>query len=146
MYFRTPLPVVFFLKQLLARFLHCWKAARPCCCTPDFLLPSVQTFVQCKVTLLLMTHALIHWDRTRPHYTLLRSILSGQDSSPPLFTTLYTPLHPCFCGNRWVLFSIYSQEVVDSVEFVPYTTGSCKMFPISYLVYNVNYFICLLIT
>ena len=20
---------------------------------------------------------------------------------------VYTPLHPCFCGNRWVLFSIY---------------------------------------
>ena len=22
-------------------------------------------------------------------------------------TKTYTPLHPCFCGNRWVLFSIY---------------------------------------
>ena len=47
--------------------------------------------------------------------------------------------HPCFCGNRWVLFSTYYiQEVVDSA---PYTTGSCKMmFPISYLAYSVNYF------
>ena len=24
-----------FLKQLSARFQHCWKAARPCCCMPD---------------------------------------------------------------------------------------------------------------
>ena len=31
---RTPLPVPI-LKQLSARFLHCWKAARPCCCTAD---------------------------------------------------------------------------------------------------------------
>ena len=56
---------------------------------------------------------------------------------------LYTPLHPCFCGNRWV-FSIYGQEVVDSV---PYTTGSCKMmFLVSYLVYSVNYFTCVVMT
>ena len=34
MYFRTPLSVPF-LKKLSARFLHCWKAVRPCCCTPD---------------------------------------------------------------------------------------------------------------
>ena len=33
MYLRTPLPVPF-LKQLSARFPHCWKDARPCCCTP----------------------------------------------------------------------------------------------------------------
>ena len=33
MYLRTALPVLF-LKQLSARFLHCWKDARPCCCTP----------------------------------------------------------------------------------------------------------------
>ena len=38
---------------------------------------------------------------------------------------------------------MYWQEVVDSVS---YTTESCKMvFSISYLVYNVNYFECLLI-
>ena len=23
------------------------------------------------------------------------------------YIVIYTPLHPCFCGNRWVLFSIY---------------------------------------
>ena len=34
MYFQTPLPVPF-LKQLSARFLHRWEAARPCCCMPD---------------------------------------------------------------------------------------------------------------
>ena len=34
MYFRTPFPVSF-LKQLLAKFLHCWKATRPCYCTFD---------------------------------------------------------------------------------------------------------------
>ena len=33
MYLRTSLPVPF-LKQLSARFPHCWKDARPCCCTP----------------------------------------------------------------------------------------------------------------
>ena len=50
---------------------------------------------------------------------------------------MYSPLHLCCHGNRWVLFFIYWQEVVDSVS---YTTGSCKMmFPISYLVYSVNY-------
>ena len=41
---------------------------------------------------------------------------------------------------------IYWQEFVDPVS---YTTGigSCKMmFPISYLVYSVNYLVCLLIT
>ena len=44
----------------------------------------------------------------------------------------------------WQQVGIIFQEVVDSV---PYTTGSCKMmFPISYLVYSVNYFTCLLIT
>ena len=44
-----------------------------------------------------------------------------------------TPLPLCFCGNRWVIFSIYHT--------------SCKMmFPISYLVYSVKYFTCLLIT
>ena len=38
---------------------------------------------------------------------------------------------------------IYRQEVVDSVDSVPYTAGSCKMmFPISYLVYGINYFTC----
>ena len=71
----------------------------------------------------------------------------------------YSPLHSCFYGNRWVLFSIYWQEVVDSVS---YTIGSCTiMFPvndldcsvnyvvcllITYLVYSVNYLVCLLIT
>ena len=34
MCFRTSLPAPF-LKQLSARFQHCWQAARPCCCTPD---------------------------------------------------------------------------------------------------------------
>ena len=24
-----------------------------------------------------------------------------------VFIYIYSPLHPCFCGNRWVLFSIY---------------------------------------
>ena len=36
----------------------------------------------------------------------------------------HSPLHPCFCGNRWVLLSIYWQEVLDSVL---YLTESCKM-------------------
>ena len=34
MCFRIPLPAPF-LKQLFARFQHCWKAARPCYRTPD---------------------------------------------------------------------------------------------------------------
>ena len=61
-----------------------------------------------------------------------------------LLHNTYSPLHPCSCDNRWVLFPIYWQEVVDSVS---YTTGSCKMmFTMSYFVYSVNYFACLLIT
>ena len=36
---------------------------------------------------------------------------------------IYTPLHPCFRGNRWVLFSIYWQEVVrDFAEFLQHAT------------------------
>ena len=39
---------------------------------------------------------------------------------------------------------MYGQEVIDSVSYT--TAGSCKiMFPVSYLVYSVNYFTGLLI-
>ena len=87
------------------------------------------------------------------HMIIIINIYSGLVPRPTkngvgLGMKLYI-LHPCFCGNRWVLFSIYRQEVVDSVNSVPYTIGSCKMmFPINYLVYSVNYtyFTCLLIT
>ena len=63
---------------------------------------------------------------------------------------IYTPLYPCFCGNSWVLYSIYWQEVVDSVDSVDsgiYTPEVVKrMLPISYLVYSENYNVYLLIT
>ena len=46
-------------------------------------------------------------------------------------------LNPRPAGGYW-------QEVVGSVS---YTIGSCKMmFPVNYLVYSVNYIVCLLIT
>ena len=58
--------------------------------------------------------------------------------------TLYCPLHPCCYSNRWVLLFIYRQEVVGSVS---YTTEISKMmFTTSYLVYRVNFLVCLLVT
>lgn len=43
-------------------------------------------------------------------------------------TVQYSPLHPCFFGNNWVLFSVHEKQVVD---YAPYSTGGCKMmFPI----------------
>ena len=30
---------------------------------------------------------------------------------------IYYPLQPCFYSNKWVLFSIYQQEVVGSVSY-----------------------------
>ena len=64
-----------------------------------------------------------------------------------IYIYIYTLLYPCFCGNRWVLYSIYGQEVVDSVDSGIYTPEVVKrMFPISYLVYSVNFLTCLLIT
>ena len=56
---------------------------------------------------------------------------------------IYSPLHSCFHSNRWVLFSMYWQEVVDSVS---YTTRSCKMMFLISAVYNVNYHVWLLLT
>ena len=45
--------------------------------------------------------------------------------------------------SSWQLVPIYQQEVVDSVDSVPFTAESCKMmFPVSYLVYSINYFTC----
>ena len=58
-----------------------------------------------------------------------------------LLHNTYSPLHPCSCGNRWVLFPIYWQEVVDLFHL-----PQEAMFPMSYFVYSVNYFACLLIT
>ena len=61
------------------------------------------------------------------------------------FSSENTPVTELF-GNG----TVSGQDIfgcVDSVDSVPYTTGSCKMmFPISYLVYSVNYRAYLLIT
>lgn len=51
---------------------------------------------------------------------------------------MYSPLQPCFYGNRWVLFHLLT-EVVDSVS---YTTGSCKMVT---TLFSVNCFVHLLL-
>ena len=44
-------------------------------------------------------------------------------------TNLYSSLHPCFYSNRWVLFSMYWQEVVDCFIYhnVVKSDVSCKL-------------------
>ena len=60
--------------------------------------------------------------------------MSSSCSDVCISTYTYSPLHPCFYSN------------IESCKML-YHIESCRMMvPISYLVYNVNYLVCLLIT